>query len=56
VNLSVRLLGSPRIEGEAGQPGPVPRGQKSWAVFARIALADRPLDRRPELTFLGAGP
>jgi DNA-binding SARP family transcriptional activator len=45
VSLRIRLLGPPRIEGEAGQPGPVPRGQKSWAVLARIALADRPLTR-----------
>ena len=35
-----RLLGHPRIEG-----GEQPRGQKSWAVLARIALGDRPLTR-----------
>jgi DNA-binding SARP family transcriptional activator len=40
----VRLLGPPRIERD-GQPCPRPRGQKSWAVLARVALADRPLSR-----------
>ncbi len=41
----VRLLGHPRIEDGAGQPCPPPRGQKSWAVLGRLALADRPLTR-----------
>jgi DNA-binding SARP family transcriptional activator len=40
----VRLLGPPRIERD-GQPCLRPRGQKSWAVLARVALADRPLGR-----------
>ena len=40
-----RLLGSPRIE-DNGQPCPPPRGLKSWAVLARVALAGRPVGRR----------
>ncbi|HEY3957402.1 MAG TPA: tetratricopeptide repeat protein [Streptosporangiaceae bacterium] len=44
--MKVRLLGRPRIEDEAGQSCPPPRGQKSWAVAARVALAERPLTRR----------
>jgi DNA-binding SARP family transcriptional activator len=39
------LLGSPRIEtGE--QPYPPVRGAKSWAVLARVTLAERPIERR----------
>jgi DNA-binding SARP family transcriptional activator len=45
VNLRVRLLGHPRIEDAGGQPRQPPRGQKSWALLARVALADRPLSR-----------
>ena len=41
----VRLLGAPRIEAATGQPSLAPRGQKSWALLARLALADRPLSR-----------
>ncbi len=41
----MRLLGPPRIEGEDGQPHRPPRGQKSWALLARVALAERPLTR-----------
>jgi DNA-binding SARP family transcriptional activator len=41
----VRLLGPPRIE-DGGQPCPPPRGLKSWAVLARVALAGRPVGRR----------
>ena len=37
----VRLLGRPRHEG-----GRQPRGQKSWALLARVALSDRPVTRR----------
>jgi DNA-binding SARP family transcriptional activator len=44
--VKVRLLGPPRVEDGAGQPCPPPRGQKSWAVAARVALAERPLTRR----------
>ncbi len=39
-----RLLGSPRIE-DAGRPCPPPRGHKSWAALARVALAGRPVGR-----------
>jgi DNA-binding SARP family transcriptional activator len=45
VNVRVRLLGQVRIEDADGQPGPPPRGKKSWAVLGRVALADRPLSR-----------
>ena len=41
MTLRVRLLGPPHIEDSAGQP----RGQKSWGLLARVALADRPLSR-----------
>ena len=41
----VRLLGQPRIERD-GQPCPPPRGLKTWAVLARVALAERPVGRR----------
>ena len=42
MSVRVRLLGHPRIEGGAGQPGRAPRGKKSWALLARVALAERP--------------
>lgn len=45
MNLRVRLLGRPRIEDAGGVPGRQPRGQKAWAVLARLALAERPLAR-----------
>jgi DNA-binding SARP family transcriptional activator len=45
VTVRVRLLGKPRIEDAAGQPRPLPRGQKSWALLARLALAARPMLR-----------
>ena len=45
MTLRVRLLGHPRIEGGSGQPCQPPRGQKSWALLARVALAERPLTR-----------
>ena len=41
----VRLLGRPGIDDGTGQPRPQPRGQKSWALLARVALAERPLTR-----------
>ena len=41
----VRLLGQPRVESD-GQPCPPPRGLKTWAVLARVALAERPVGRR----------
>jgi hypothetical protein len=43
VTRRVRLLGLPRIED--GQLCPPPRGLKSWAVLARVALAGRPVGR-----------
>jgi DNA-binding SARP family transcriptional activator len=41
----VSLLGRPHIESD-GQPCPPPRGLKSWAVLARVALAEHPIERR----------
>lgn len=41
MTVRVRLLGRPLVEAGDGQPLPQPRGQKSWAVLARVALADR---------------
>ena len=41
----VRLLGRPRIEDD-GQRCPPPRSLKSWAVLARVALAERRIERR----------
>jgi DNA-binding SARP family transcriptional activator len=38
------LIGPPRIEDADGEPLDV-KGQKPWAVLARILLADRPLTR-----------
>ena len=46
MSVRVRLLGRPSIEDGTGQPREPPRGQKSWALLARVALADRPLTRR----------
>jgi len=45
VTQRIRLLGRPRIEDD-GQPCPPPRGLKSWAVLARVALAERVVERR----------
>jgi DNA-binding SARP family transcriptional activator len=45
VSPRVWLLGHPRIEDEAGQAAQPPRGRKSWALLARVALAERPLVR-----------
>jgi DNA-binding SARP family transcriptional activator len=42
----VSLLGRPRMKVDGEQPYPQPRGRKSWAVLARVALADLPLSRR----------
>jgi DNA-binding SARP family transcriptional activator len=41
----VWLFGRPRIEGDR-QVYPRPRGVKSWALLARVALAERPQQRR----------
>jgi DNA-binding SARP family transcriptional activator len=46
VTLQVRLLGHPRVEDGTGRPCQQARGQKSWALLARIALAERQLTRR----------
>src|ERR1700722_4822588 len=45
MTVRVRLLGPPRIETAAGHATRAPRGQKSWALLARLALADRPMAR-----------
>jgi DNA-binding SARP family transcriptional activator len=45
VTVRVRLLGSPRVEEADGEPRRPPRGQKTWALLARLAMADRPLSR-----------
>jgi DNA-binding SARP family transcriptional activator len=44
MSVRVWLLGRPRIADAGGQPR-LPRGQKSWALLARVALAERPLAR-----------
>lgn len=41
----VRLLGPPGIEGDDGGPVAL-RGHKTWAVLARLVLAERPVPRR----------
>jgi DNA-binding SARP family transcriptional activator len=42
----VRLLGRPRVEVAAGEPPRrQPRGRKSWALLARVALAERAVPR-----------
>jgi len=45
MSVRVRLLGPPRFDDRAGQPHQPPRGQKSWALLGRVALADRPMTR-----------
>jgi DNA-binding SARP family transcriptional activator len=45
MTVRVRLLGRPFVEPRPGQLVHPPRGRKSWALLARIALADRPLTR-----------
>lgn len=42
--VDVRLLGLPGARVDT-RPLPRPRGRKSWAVLARLAMADRPLGR-----------
>jgi len=41
----VRLLGQPRTSDGSGRPCQAPRRKKSWALLARVALAERPLPR-----------
>lgn len=43
--IDIRLIGPPRIIDEDGAIQQL-RGQKPWALLARILLADRPLSRR----------
>jgi DNA-binding SARP family transcriptional activator len=43
--LQVRLLGQPRVETSDGETREIP-GRQSWAVLARLLLADRPVARR----------
>ena len=45
MNARVRLLGPPRLEGFT-ESHSSPRGKKSWALLARVALAERPVSRR----------
>lgn len=45
MNPRVRLLGPPRLEGFT-ESHSSPRGKKSWALLARVALAERPVSRR----------
>jgi DNA-binding SARP family transcriptional activator len=45
VSAQVRLLGQPRIDDGSGRPCQALRGNKSWALLARIALTERPLAR-----------
>jgi DNA-binding SARP family transcriptional activator len=45
MSVRVRLLGQPRIDDGFGRPCQAPRGKKSWALLARVALAERPLSR-----------
>ena len=42
--LVVRLLGRPQLEGDGSLLAP-PRGRKSWAVLAYVALAELPVTR-----------
>jgi hypothetical protein len=46
VTVRARLLGRPRVESGGTQPCPPPRGRKSWALLARVALSGRPPGRR----------
>lgn len=44
MHTAIRLLGKPRIEGDAGSM-PALRGSKTWALLAALVLARRPLSR-----------
>jgi DNA-binding SARP family transcriptional activator len=44
VNLTIRLLGKPKIERD-GVPLPPPRGRKTWALLAYLLLCDGPPPR-----------
>jgi DNA-binding SARP family transcriptional activator len=43
--VQIQLIGPPRILGQSGESGPV-RGYQSWALLARLLLAERELTRR----------
>ena len=43
--MDIRLIGKPAILADDGELRPV-RGHQSWALLARILLAERPLSRR----------
>jgi DNA-binding SARP family transcriptional activator len=45
VGLTIHLLGVPAIYGGDDSRNGLVRGQKAWALLARILLADRPLSR-----------
>lgn len=45
MGLDIRLIGRPDIVDESGASRPV-RGHQSWALLARLVLADRQLSRR----------
>ena len=45
MGLDVRLIGRPEIVDPSGVSRLV-RGYQSWALLARLVLADRPLSRR----------
>ena len=44
MTIEIKLIGRPRLVKD-GEELPRPRGQKSWAVLVRLALASRPLYR-----------
>ena len=44
MTLSIDLLGSPRVVVD-GEPRPRPRGTKTWALLAVLALSDTPVPR-----------
>src|SRR5437762_11281428 len=45
MSLTIRLLGSPRIE-QDGEPVAGPRGNKAWALLAYLLLSRHPPSRR----------
>src|SRR2546427_7662428 len=55
MSLTIRLLGSPRIE-QDGEPVAGPRGNKAWALLGYLLLSRRPPSRRKlaELLFAEA--
>src|SRR2546427_5671634 len=55
MSLTIRLLGSPRIE-QDGEPVAGPRGNKAWALLGYLLLCRQPPSRRrlAELLFCEA--